>query len=335
MELFAEDSVARILEVRNGVQRVELKSGERAYVLTDLLGESSIGDRVVINKAAINLALGTGGWHVVHWNLSRSPEDYSAPGHIMKLRYTSLQHPSVAIEEMYQEPAIELSQRLKDKKVLVSGLHSQVGVAVIAARYFLPDAKITYVMTDGGALPLALSDLVSRLRDTDALTHTISAGQSFGGDYESLTVVGGVAAAFEFLHSDVVIVGMGPGVAGTSTRVGNSALECLAISETLASLGARVQYALRMSNTDPRERHRGLSHHSQTVMDLLTARVRICAPASYTGSDIAESVPREEVEQLLSRIKKEEWLPTSMGRGIDEDPLFYEATLAAVQGLLG
>ncbi|NBO56524.1 MAG: DUF3866 family protein, partial [Actinobacteria bacterium] len=126
-----------------------------------------------------------------------------------------------------------------------------------------------------------------------------------------------------------------PGVAGTSTRVGNSALECLAISETLASLGARVQYALRMSNTDPRERHRGLSHHSQTVMDLLTARVRICAPASYTGSDIAESVPREEVEQLLSRLKKEEWLPTSMGRGIDEDPLFYEATLAAVQGLLG
>jgi hypothetical protein len=71
------------------------------------------------------------------------------------------------------------------------------------------------------------------------------------------------------------------------------------------------------------------------VMDLLTARVRICAPVSYAGSDIADSVPREEVEQLLSRLKKEEWLPTSMGRGIDEDPLFYEATLAAVQGLLG
>lgn len=335
MEIFAEDTVARILEVRQGLQRVELVSGERAYVLTEILGESKVGDHVVVNKAAVNLDLGTGGWHVVHWNLSRSPGDYIAPGHIMKLRYTSLQHQSVAIEELYQEPAIELSQRLKDKKVLVTGLHSQVGVAAIATGYMFPNSKIAYVMTDGGALPLALSDLVSRLRDNKTLAHTITAGQAFGGDYESLTVVGGVAAAFEFLKADLVIVGMGPGIAGTSTRVGNSALECLAISETLASLGARVQYALRMSNADPRERHLGLSHHSRTVMELLSERVGICAPSSYAGSDISDTVPRVDVEKLLGKLRNEVWLPKSMGRGIAEDPLFYEATLAAVQGLMG
>lgn len=333
MDLFAEDVVAQILEVRKGLQRVELESGERAYVLTAFLGESMVGDRVVINKSAINLGLGTGGWHIVHWNLSRSHIDYDAPGHIMKMRYTSLQHPNIAIEEMYPEPSTPLPDRLHGKKVLVAGLHSQLGVAAIAARYLWPDAKVTYVMTDGGALPLALSDMVSRLLEMGAITHTITAGQAFGGDYESLTVVGGVAAAFEFLNSDLVVVAMGPGIAGTSTRLGQSALECLSISETLASLGARVQYALRMSNADPRERHSGLSHHSRTVVELLSERVGVCAPLTYSGTDIADTVPRLDVEPLLNQLRNEEWLPTSMGRGINEDPLFYGATLAAIQGL--
>lgn len=334
MDLFGEDSVVQILETRRGLQRVQLKSGERAFVLTALLDECGVGDRVIINKSAVNLGLGTGGWHIVHWNLSRTPGTYGNDGHIMKMRYTSLQHPNVAIEEMYPEPTTSLPQRLLGKKVLVAGLHSQLGVAAIAARHLMPGAKITYVMTDGGALPIALSDVVSRLFEIGAVTHTITAGQAFGGDYESLTVVGGVAGAFEFLDSDLVIVAMGPGIAGTSTRIGQSAMECLAISETLASLGARVQYALRMSDADLRERHSGLSHHSQTIVELLSNRVGVCAPLSYSGSDIADSVPRLDVEPLLGQLRKEEWLPTSMGRGIDEDPLFYEATLAAIQGLV-
>jgi hypothetical protein len=70
-------------------------------------------------------------------------------------------------------------------------------------------------------------------------------------------------------------------------------------------------------------------------MELLSERVGICAPSSYAGSDISDTVPRVDVEKLLGKLRNEVWLPKSMGRGIAEDPLFYEATLAAVQGLMG
>ena len=54
----------------------------------------------MINTTAVELGLGTGGWHVVHWNLSRDG-DVALPGggHVMKLRYTSLQVDTGVAEE--------------------------------------------------------------------------------------------------------------------------------------------------------------------------------------------------------------------------------------------
>ena len=64
----------RVLQERAGLQRVEVDLGagpERAYVLTELTGTVAAGDRAVVNTTAVELGLGTGGWHVVHWNLAR------------------------------------------------------------------------------------------------------------------------------------------------------------------------------------------------------------------------------------------------------------------------
>ena len=43
-------------------------------------------------------------------------------------------------------------------------------------------------MTDGAALPLALSDLVATLRDRDLVDTTITCGHAFGGDHEAVSV---------------------------------------------------------------------------------------------------------------------------------------------------
>ena len=91
-------TVTAILAERPGLQRVDTDRG-RAYVLTQLTGPVAVGDGVVLNTTAVDLGLGTGGWHVVHWNLARDEFDEPGPGHIMKLRYTSLQVDTGAAEE--------------------------------------------------------------------------------------------------------------------------------------------------------------------------------------------------------------------------------------------
>jgi hypothetical protein len=156
---FRTGAVTEILEERPGLQRV-LVDGERAYVLTQLIGTVAVGDRVVVNTTAVDLGLGTGGWHVVHWNLDRTEIDEPGPGHIMKLRYTSLQVDTGAGEE-----GVDLPERLDGLPVVACGLHSQVPVVAAVVRHLLPEARIVYVMTDGGSLPMALSDVVHQLRD--------------------------------------------------------------------------------------------------------------------------------------------------------------------------
>ena len=91
--------VTAIVSERTGLQRVEV-DGEKAYVLTQLVGPVAVGDRVVMNTTAVELGLGTGGSHVVHWNLARESWAHAGPGHIMKLRYTSLQVDTGAAEEL-------------------------------------------------------------------------------------------------------------------------------------------------------------------------------------------------------------------------------------------
>ena len=59
-----------------------------------------------LNTTAVDLGLGTGGWHVVHWNLARGRLVPSpGPGHIMKLRYTSLQVDTGGAEEQHPDAA--------------------------------------------------------------------------------------------------------------------------------------------------------------------------------------------------------------------------------------
>ena len=84
-----------------------------------------------MNTTAVDLGLGTGGWHVVHWNLARDELGRPGGGHIMKLRYTSLQVDTGAAEEHARRAS---PADLGGLPVVVCGLHSQVGVRGRGAR---------------------------------------------------------------------------------------------------------------------------------------------------------------------------------------------------------
>jgi hypothetical protein len=320
---FRTVTVTEILEQRPGLQRV-LADGERAYVLTAQVGEVAVGDEVVVNTTAVDLGLGTGGWHVVHWNLSRRELHLPGPGHIMKVRYTSLQSDVGAAEEHHDVPA-----DLAGTPVVACTLHSQVPLVAAAFLAERPDARITYVMTDGAALPIALSDLVVAMRAAGLIHATITAGHAFGGDLEAVSMPSALTLGAHLTEADLLVVGMGPGVVGTGAPLGTTAVEAAAVLDATVALGGRPVCCVRASGVDPRERHRGVSHHVSTVLDLTRSRTSVATvPDARLERDDHDVVVVDPVG-VAGLLAERGVRVTSMGRGPEDDPLFFDASAAA------
>jgi hypothetical protein len=336
--------VLRLLEERSGLQRVEVDLGqgaERAYVLSQLTGTVAEGDRVVVNTTAVELGLGTGGWHVVHWNLERDAWSERGPGHIIKSRYTSLQA-DVGSSEEHLESLAEV-ESVGGMPVVAAALHSQLPAVAIAAKETRPGTRVVYVMTDGAGLPLALSDLVDQLKGRGLIDATVTCGHAFGGDYEAVSIFSALAVARHVAHADVAVVAMGPGIVGTNTRLGFSGMEVGAILDAAVALGGVPIAALRVSFADARERHRGLSHHSATALRL-ACRERVIVPVPVlpeaqavqlradldaAGIDRRHNVVEVDTPDVVALFARHGLEIESMGRRADEDPALFQAAAAA------
>jgi hypothetical protein len=336
MPRFATRTVVSILSEREGLQRVALDDASRAYVITGLTGTVAVGDRVVVNTTAVDLGLGTGGWHVVHWNLER--EEWAAPGggHILKVRYTSLQTDAGAAEEHVGA----IPAHLGGMPVVVCGLHSQIAPVAAAVRATAAWCRIAYVMTDAAALPLALSDLVADLRGAGFLDLTVTAGQAFGGDVEAVNVPSGLCLARQ-RGADVAIVAMGPGGVGTGTELGFGALEVGAVLDAARWLGGTPIACLRYAATDGRPRHQGVSHHSLTVLGRATqGPVQVPVPAGALAVSIRaelaaagiierHDVVAVEVPDVAALLVAASVDVATMGRRPTDDPAFFTVAGAA------
>ncbi len=339
MVAFRTGTVDELLSERRGLQRVTV-DGERAYVLTDLVGRVAPGDRVVVNTTAVDLGLGTGGWHVVHWNLDTDQRSEPGPGHVMKLRYTSLQHDAGSYEE-HEPPADDVGSsaaELDGLPVVVTGLHSLLAPTVAAIRQRRPGARIAYVMTDDAALPIALSDLVAQLVDGGFLDLTVTAGQAFGGDHEAVNVASALWGARHRFGADIAVVAMGPGNVGTDTLLGHTALGQVPAIDLAASLGGRVVIGLRASGIDGRDRHRGVSHHSATVVRLAHGPAAVALPERWAellrgdlhGLDRARhQILDVEAPDVLADLEAAGIALRSMGRPAADDPCFVDCAAAA------
>lgn len=93
-------------------------------------GRCRVADRVLLNTTAVELSLGTGGYHYVIHIDDAEKLKLKGEGHIMKLRYTPLQFKTFSIEEesgTYHQ-RIRDFQSLNGFPVAVGTLHSQVSV---------------------------------------------------------------------------------------------------------------------------------------------------------------------------------------------------------------
>lgn len=316
----------------------------KAIAYPPLTGAVRVGDRVWLNTTAVDLNLGTGGFHFVQGIEGRLERVYTPPGHIMKLRYTPWQVAVAAVEEegSVMHERIKGFTSLAGTPVVVGTLHSMIAPAVLAFHAVLPGRRVVYLMTDGAALPLSFSNLVRQLKDQGLLAQTITSGHAFGGDLEAVNVYSGLVAAKAVAAADLIIVAMGPGIVGTGTKYGFSGIEQAYILEAVAKLGGYPIAIPRISFADPRPRHWGLSHHTQTVLGELTAtpvalglprwdeEKRRILTRQFRESGVSKhrlyEVEIPAVESLLSARHLE---VKTMGRSVREDPAFFEAAAGA------
>jgi hypothetical protein len=315
--------------------------GERrpAWADTWLLGEMREGDEVVVNVAALDLELGSGGFDVVHVNLTRGLEASGDGGeHVMKLNYSSLQHTVPPVElplrvmpPMDAKVAVEAAGPVH---VLVLPLHGHLAPATWAAMKAKPDLKVGYVQTGGGALPGSLSRDVAELRERGLLCDHVTAAPAYGGEHEALSVAGALDAAGGF-GWDAAIVGPGPGIIGSETRLGHGGMAALDSAHAALALGLPTLLSPRLSEADPRERHQGVSHHTLTVLELLLGGVGVPVPegsseaAERLGSAAGDRHKLHEAQADVAGYAASGLPARTMGRGIDQDQLFFTAALAA------
>jgi hypothetical protein len=316
---------------------VEL-AGERRRAWADrqLLGEMREGDEVVVNVAGLDLGLGSGGFDVVHVNLTRGLEGGTAgEAHVMKLNYTSLQH---AVEPVEADGGRHAAKP-KAFRVLVVPLHGHLAPAAWAAAEAKPGLEIGYVQTGGGALPGTLSRNVRELRERGLLAAHVTAAPAYGGEHDALSTVGALDAGRD-LGWDAAIVGPGPGIIGSGTEFGHGGIAALENAHAALALKLPTLVAPRLSCSDPRERHLHLSHHTYTLLELLLAPVEVAVPegeidglaeargylesATAPGGHTLATAPVDLDAYAASGLPT-----TTMSRTLAEDALFFASPLAA------
>jgi hypothetical protein len=309
--------VTAVRERHPGFVRLEVE-GRPCVAYPRLTGPVALGDDVVVNAQALDLGLGSGGFDVLHTNLTRGlglQADRDA--HVVKLPYTPIQAATRHAEE-----GAELPGSLAGFPVVGCTLHSQV---VPACAGIGPARRVAYVQVEGGALPVPLSDAVRALRRHGLIDVTVAVGACLDGDVACVTA----ASAFAWSKRegcDAAVCAIGPGIVGTATALGHGALAVGAALWTAARLDGRPVLAPRVSIADDRERHQGLSHHSRAVLALGGDSLAVAWPA---GLDPPPGIPVEVVDVDGWEAACEGLPLETMGRGPDGEPWLFASGYAA------
>ncbi|MGG1663912.1 DUF3866 family protein [Brevibacillus sp. NRS-1366] len=354
----ATGTVIQVVENRPGLQRIEVRiegreQNEQALSFSNEI--YAVGESLLLNTTAVKLQLGTGGYHLIVGKAGVREEQDVVPnewGHVMKMRYAPWQLAVDTVEEQsspYHEIFVRDDLSLEGTPVIISELHSMLPITIAALKERHPDDKIVYIMPDGASLPIAMSGHVHHLRQTNLLDATITAGHSWGGDHEAVTIHSALLAARHIEKAAVIICMLGPGVAGTGTSYGFSGVQLAEVIHAVSVLGGIPFFIPRISFSDKRSRHYGVSHHTRTILGRYTLRP-VLLPMPRLGDQRDELLQQQifrlhnenkhtiiwgdvTSQQRLAALEESYGLSFStMGRSWRKDPVpFQTAVLAADQ----
>jgi hypothetical protein len=282
-------------------------------------GDVEPGDEVLVNAQARELGLGSGGFDVLYANLTRGLDLPAEEGaHVVNLPYAPGQWAVAYVEEGDRAQAATLD----GLPVVCCTVHSQVAPVVAGLG---PTRRIGYVQVAGGALPVSLSDAVRAVRKRVASLVTVAVAPCFDGDRQAVNIASALAAIAQ--EVDVGVCSVGPGIVGTASRWGHGALALAEVVNVTAALGGVPILAPRVSDRDERERHHGLSHHTEAVLALARAAPRVPWPS---GFERPPELPSAEAIDVTGWEEACRAFPLSfMGRGPAEEPRFFAAAFAA------
>jgi Protein of unknown function (DUF3866) len=309
--------VTAVVEQHERLARIEV-DGSPCVAYPRVTGPVELGDDVLVNVQARALGLGSGGFDVLYANLSRglelAPEDGA---HVMTLPYTPLQHAVV-----YAEEGGTLATALDGTPVVCCSLHSQLAPVCAGLGR---ESRLAYVQVAGGALPVSLSDSVRSLRERGLIDVAVAAAPCHDAEVQCTNVASALAWAGGRGY-DAIVCAVGPGAVGTGSRLGHGVLTLADAANAASALGGAPVIAVRYSEADPRERHRGVSHHTTEIIEFCLGGPAIAWPA---GLDAPSGLEHEAVEVTDWRHACEGLPLEHMGRGPDDDPWFFAAAFAA------
>ena len=310
-------AVTAVVEQYERLTRIEV-DGSPCVAYPGVTGPVELGDEVLVNVQARELDLGSGGFDVLYANLTRglglAPE---RGAHVMALPYTPLQHAVVHAEEEGT-----LVPHLDGAPVVCCSLHSQV--APVCAGLGRA-ARVAYVQVAGGALPVSLSDTVRVLRERGLIDVAVAAAPCHDGEVQCVNAASALAWAGARGY-DAIVCAVGPGAVGTGSDLGHGPLTLADAANAASALGGSPVIAVRYSETDLRQRHQGVSHHTRAIIGLCLGDPVIAWPA---GLHAPAELDHEEVEARDWRELCEGLPLEHMGRGPDDDPWFFACAFAA------
>jgi hypothetical protein len=312
-------TVSAVREQNDELVRL-MVDGEPCVAYPRLTGPVEVGDDVIVNTQARDLGLGSGGFDILYANLTRGLGLAAESGaHVMTLPYTPLQGATRHVEEDGDLPA-----GLDGIPVVCCTVHSQVA-PVCAGTRRRHRLRVAYVQLGGGALPVSLSDTLRVLKRSGYIEVAVAVAPCVDGDAQAVTLASALAWC-SGQGFDIVVCSVGPGIVGTASTFGHGGLVAVEAANAAAALGGSPILAVRYSDADPRERHRGVSHHTRAVLDLTAAEVTVAWPQGLEAPDWL--TPQEiDVEGWHEECAR---LPLShMGRGLEDDPCFFMCAFAA------
>jgi hypothetical protein len=282
--------------------------GERRAAVADiaLVGAAQVGDEVIVNV----------GSDCVHANLTRGLEGTGTPGaKAIKLASTSLEHAVLPVEDA--APAEAPLTLPADAPVAVCLGHGQLAPLAWAFHQAAPGGRLGLVQTGGGALPGGLSETVRTLRPRGLLAGHLTAGPAYGGEAEALTTAGALQHGFveRYWHAAVCAPGPAAPESGRSA-LGHGGMVALDSAHAAAAIGCQVLIC-------PRPAADGVSHATRMLLELALVPFVV----AHAGERPRAGRGRHDWRRGAADL--DAFAATGLGRGLEDDPAFFSAALAA------